>query len=86
MTDDAPLPAEVYIGTTEGTWPIYAFAQQELAIRWMQEADKGLNTGRVHLWLCRLDVQHELTVVPPSAPRLIPKYIDGWYVKGPAKK
>ena len=73
---DSP-PKEVYIGTVDGQWPIQAFTEQSHAIRWMQDTEAKEGEHRVHLWLCRLDVQHELTVLPPSAPRLIPRYDHG---------
>lgn len=67
-------PAEVYIGTIDGQWPMQVFEQQHLAISWMQDAEKKEGEHRVHLWLCRLSVTSEMTVLPPSAPRLIPRY------------
>ncbi len=73
---DGP-PNEVYIGMVDGQWPIRAFGGQVHALHWVQETQQKEGEHKVHLWLCRILSSQEMAVVPPSPPRLVPRYDGG---------
>lgn len=64
-------PTELLIGITNGEWPVYAFENDRHAISFLNDPTDG---HRRRVWRVNLTVVNELEVLPPSEPRLIPKY------------
>jgi hypothetical protein len=62
-------PAELFLGTSEGTWPVQAFTSEAHVVSWLQE--KG--DHRRHAWKVHLDEVTEMVLIPPVPAKLAEK-------------
>ena len=65
MTD---LPEEIYIGVTDGLWPIEAWTNEGHATYWAGK--QGQEGRRRHVFKVRLADIREMEYVPPGEARL----------------
>lgn len=65
------LPEEIYIGVTEGLWPIEAWTNERQAAYWAGKQDQEGRRRRV--FKVRLADVREMEYVPPGEERLVLK-------------
>ncbi len=70
MADTRP-PDELYLGTTEGEWPVQAFTAEAHATGWLDGGPPG--DHRRHVWKVHLDEVTEMVLTPPVPSRLTEK-------------
>lgn len=62
---------ELFLGTTDGQWPVHTFTTEAHAVSWMTAAPG--DSYRRRIWRCSVEVLAEMEVTPPVARTLVEK-------------
>jgi hypothetical protein len=61
---------EVYIGKTDGEWPLEIFTAEDHAVMWLSEPAAPGSIKRRRLWRASISYVSELDLMPPVPARL----------------